>query len=434
MKHASPSTNYAARTVRRRYFFVHAVTWFATVLPMPVHVLLANQREFGLQEIGWMMGCYALTVALLEVPTGGLADTYGRKRIALAAIATHALAAATLLVAFELPVLFAHAVLLGVARALGSGALVAWFVDALLDAGAEAELQPSLALAGTVELIALAAGTLVGGALPTAFAHLPSGDGLVWTPLATPVAAAMAMHATAFAAVAFSIREPSPARTRGAGAASGRGPAALLRDARALVRTRPVLPLLLAVQAVAGFALLGLETFWQPFLEARLDGALGRTWIFGVVLAGSFLAGMIGNLVAIPLARWSGGRRAHLAAAAVGVQVAALAGLATSGSAAVATGFFWLAYFAIGLAASPLATLFHRAVPAERRSSMLSVQSLLGFAGSFAGSLVLGLVAEGVSIGAAWAVAAAVLTVGVGFLMRAVRSERVDDATEPASA
>ncbi len=415
----------AARSVRRRYYAVHALTWFAAVLPMPVHVLLAAERGFDLQQIGWTMGLYAATVALLELPTGGLADAYGRKRIALASVAVHAVASLALLVAFDPPALFAYAALLGLARALGSGALAAWFVDALREAGAEAEVQPSLAGAGTVQLIALAAGTLAGGAIPMAFPHLAVDVGSVWTPLATPVAASVAMHGVALLATAIWIRESRRTRSDTDGAGRTHGPAALLRDAWTLLRTRPVLPLLLATQAAAGFALFTQETFWQPFLSARLDDATDRTWIFGAVLAGSFLAGTVGNLTAAVVGRRARGRHADLAAAAVVVQAAALAGLATGPGAAGAIACFWLAYGAMGVAASPLGTLFHAEVPSGRRAAMLSLLSLTGFAGSFVASLLLGAVAQTASLAVAWGLAAGALAFGAAVLVRAGRRAAV---------
>jgi len=45
--------------------------------------LLAQARGLGLFEIGLMVGAYGLTMLCLEIPTGGLADAIGRKRVAV---------------------------------------------------------------------------------------------------------------------------------------------------------------------------------------------------------------------------------------------------------------------------------------------------------------------------------------------------------------
>lgn len=428
--HAAEAASAARRDVQWRFYLVSGLAWFATVLPMPVNVLLATSRGFGLDDVGMFMGLYAATVAALEVPTGGLADAIGRKRVALGAIALQAAATAVFLVAFSLPVLLAYAVLLGTARALGSGALSAWFVDALQSADPDVDLQPPLALAGTTDLIALAAGTLTGGALPMAFGSLPADGSAILTPLATTLVASIALQAIAFVATLVLVVEARPAwRERhgtGGGATGGRGGerarlGMVLRDAVRLVRGRPVLGLLLGAQATAGFALLGMETFWQPYLDARLGAADERTWIFGAVLAGAFVAGMIGNLAAVPAARWFGGRYARLAGAAVALQAVALAALAWAPTATAAIPLFWAAYFSMGAAVSPIATIFHGEVPSERRSAMLSVQSLAGFAGSFGGTVALGLVAEATSVAMAWFVAGGGLAFGAVLLSRSDR-------------
>ena len=67
---------------------------------------------------------------------------------------------------------------------------------------------------------------------------------------------------------------------------------------------------------------------------------------------------------------------------------------------------------------SPYNTLLNREIPTEQRSSMLSIASLAGYAGSVIGSAGLGYIAEHVSIGAAWIISGMVLVVSLGFYWR----------------
>jgi MFS family permease len=73
---------------------------------------------------------------------------------------------------------------------------------------------------------------------------------------------------------------------------------------------------------------------------------------------------------------------------------------------------------ASGVMNSPFATLYNLQVPAEMRSSMLSIQSLSSYVGGILGSVVLGFVANTVSIGLAWAVAGALLLVSLPLYLK----------------
>ena len=71
------TVNSAARHIERTYRLLLSLSWFATGLPMAVGFLLAQARGLDLFELGLVLAAYSLTIVLLEVPTGGLADTVG---------------------------------------------------------------------------------------------------------------------------------------------------------------------------------------------------------------------------------------------------------------------------------------------------------------------------------------------------------------------
>ncbi len=167
LRSEAPTLARRLRQVERRYGLVVVLNWFAAILPSAVIVLYAQSRGLSLAEIGLYGAVYSATVALLELPTGNLADRLGRKRVALLGYALAALAKLALLFAFSLPTFLIYAVIWGLARALGSGALEAWFVDRLRELDPGVDLQPPLARVNTLELLALGAGSLIGAGLPT---------------------------------------------------------------------------------------------------------------------------------------------------------------------------------------------------------------------------------------------------------------------------
>ena len=171
---------------KRTYFAVLALNWLAVGLTLPISVLFMQARGLDLAQVGLVMALYAATVALLELPTGGLADSIGRKRVALLSNTISLLSVAALLFAFSFWWILPGMILLGISRALSSGALDAWYVDSLQAGDPAVDLQAALAQANTITLVALGAGTLAGGALPTLFSNLPPATDAVLSPLSTP--------------------------------------------------------------------------------------------------------------------------------------------------------------------------------------------------------------------------------------------------------
>ncbi|MCA9929586.1 MAG: MFS transporter, partial [Anaerolineales bacterium] len=162
------------KQIKRTYYWAISLFWLATALPIALQVLLLQARGFTLFQLGIGMAVYSLTIVLLEVPTGGLADAVGRKRVALIAYTLMAITSAALLAAFTFPTLIVGFILYGAGRALASGALDAWFVDALQAVDADVALQPAFAKAGTFTLLALGIGALLGSAVPRLFHNLPA--------------------------------------------------------------------------------------------------------------------------------------------------------------------------------------------------------------------------------------------------------------------
>ena len=74
-----------ARTARRRYLVLVGLRWLPTGLLIPVTVLLALSRGLSLTEIGLVFSLQGLVVLALELPTGGLSDSLGRRPVLILA-------------------------------------------------------------------------------------------------------------------------------------------------------------------------------------------------------------------------------------------------------------------------------------------------------------------------------------------------------------
>lgn len=120
-------------TIRRRYALISFLTWLLTGLYIPVFVVLLLDRGIGLTTIAALGVAYSATVMVLELPTGGLADVVGRRPVMIASAASSLVALLLLGFADSLGLLALSAVLRGVARALSSGPVEAWYVDQVDD-------------------------------------------------------------------------------------------------------------------------------------------------------------------------------------------------------------------------------------------------------------------------------------------------------------
>ena len=394
--------------LKRRYFTITSLFWFASVLPGATLVLLAGARGLDLRQIGFAFGTYGLTVALLEVPTGGLADCFGRRRVTLTATFVTLVAQLILVSAFSFPAFIAFAVVGGAGRALISGAPEAWFVDGLKSVDAELDIQPPLAQAQVFSTLALAVGTLLGGFLADWFAFLPAAEAAYIAPLSVPVIASALGFVLLGVVVYVLMAEPRPPSSD-----KRTGLPGLISEALTLSLGSPIIVLLLFATLTSGFALVGLETFWQPFFATLLSEREGNTYLFGVILAGSFALVSLGSVASTGLSRLLRKRYALVAALGEVLQAGFIALLALQTSVWVAAPLFWLSYFSRGVMGSPSATLLNNEIPDTKRSAMLSVQSLAFSLGGFAGSVSLGYIADAFSISAAWLVAAGVLATSV---------------------
>lgn len=405
-------------TLAAAYHRSLALRWAATVLALPVLVPLLLARGLDLTQVALVMATFAAVTAILEIPTGGLADAFGRVRVTLVADALSLLARLAFMLAPGLGGFLAAAALAGTARALGSGALEAWYVDARRARDPQGDLQGPLARAGMIQSLVLAGGTLAGGALPLAAPFLGNAAAGDVRALQLAYAASAALYILSLAATSR-LQEGRPS-TRAAKHAAHRSarPDRVARTAIGALARDPKLVLLLTIGAVLGGVVMSFESFLPAELRTRW-GAEGVSTVLGAAMAAAFGASAAGQALAsrfattAPRAPLAGvGRGACVIAAGAGLVALDSGGiLGTHASAAVATAVAaagaWFAYLGLGLTTPVLSAAFHARVASGERATMLSVQSLAAYAGGVAATLVLGFVAQASGLATVWLAVAA---------------------------
>jgi MFS family permease len=403
--------------VRRRFLTLLGLRWLQTGLLLPVVVLLPLERGLSLGQVGLAFAAQGLTVLVLELPTGGLADAIGRRRVLLMAGAFQAVAIALATVADSLPLFALVFALQGVYRALESGPLDSWYVDTAQAADPQVNIERSLSLGGAVTSVAIAAGTLGSSAL-VALAPLPGIN-----PLVTPLIAALALQAVQVVATATLMTEDRGGRTGGELRRSLFEVPAIVAAAIRTVRASGVLAALVAVEFLWGFGMTAFEVLTPAKLGVVLGSADRAAALLGPVNTGAWVvAGGGAALVPWLTRHWT----PSLAGAALRIaQGTTVLGIALAAG-PVGVVIAYVLTMGVHGAANPVHMgLLHRAVmdPANR-ATVISANSLTAQTGGMLGGIALGALADATSLTAAIIVGAVVLAAAAPLYLVAGRTQR----------
>lgn len=374
------------RTERTYYvvFGLYNVSWSFLG---PIYAWFLLSRGLDLFEINLVLATFLITAFLFEVPTGAVADVFGRKVSFLLSCVVRASAFALYAFCDELfEFLFAEFID-AIGTTLATGALDAWAVDGMREEG---DLTPkdrffarSLSLA---RAMMIASGVL-GGYL---------GD----VDITYPWLAGAACFALTALVGAVLMRE-----TRAAGTAASERASltATVRHGVASVRRVPVLGFLCVLTLVAAFATMSAHHLWQPRLM-QLGG--GGVWVLGWIWALLNLSSLLGStLVPRLLARAS---RATVLAVASAWRAVTLGFAAQALTFKPAAAGFLLQEMGFGVGEPIMSSWMNEHAGARERATVLSVRAMAFTLGGSLGLVTLGLVARAAGIPTAWKIAAAV--------------------------
>lgn len=365
-------------------------------------VFLTIDRGFSLTQVTLAEGVYLIGVLALEVPTGAVADRYGRsKSMALGAVI---LGIAVLIFAFTetFAVLLASFLLWSVASALMSGADLALLFDTLKAANREGQYERLAGRGIALEWAGIGLATLLGGPVAA----------LTGTRTTIFIGAATCM-VTAVAALA--IWEPPRGREDGDEQPYFSTISTAFGEAWQAIDVR----LLIGLAGTAFAALEAVHYLIQPFL---LDRKIEVGVWFSLLQVPLLGAGLGGALIA---------DRVMASAGVKALLIGPLAGAACFGLLTVTPGLAayapLLVLVAVGSVVEPIATGYiNRRIGSERRATVLSIVSMfrslvlaflapaLGYATDRWG------LAEAFAIGGAMAGVSAI-GLGIPFLLRARR-------------
>jgi len=415
------STPLGIRQAERRLVLLTGTRWLPVGLTLGLTVLLPLERGLSLAQVGGLMALAGFVSLALELPTGGLADTLGRRPLLLVAAAI-AVTSTLLFLLADSAALFAVALVLqGVFRALDSGPLESWYVDAVHTVDPGSPIDRGLSRAGAVLGVSIAGGALVGGLL---VAWHPVA---AWSALVLPFAVSIAAQLVHLVLTASLVREPRRMRMRVGGTIAPEDRAgAVIAAALRLLRESSVLRWLVAVEVFWAVAMIAFETLTPVRLAELVGGEQQAGALFGPAAAAAWALFAVGSALAGLASRRLGvAATAMIARALNGLFVIAMGVVA--GAVGLVVGF-WLAYLTHGANGPMHNTLLHRQSGAKTRTLVLSVNSMVSAGACSIALLVLLPLAEAASPAIAFVAAGAFSLIGVACYLPALRQERTAHA------
>ena len=411
---------FGGRGILRRFLVLTGLRWLPLGLLMPVLVLLPMGRGMRLSDVGFALAFQGFVVLALEVPTGGLADSIGRRRMLLASSVAAMISLTVFALAQNVVVLACASALLGVYRALDSGPLEAWYVDEAQARDPHARIDVGIGWQNTVMGLSMGVGGLASAALVT-WHPIPAIE-----PMLLPVLLALALQVVGAAVVWVLMKEHRPPGSAVAGTGGLRPgvrevPRTISVSAR-LLRASPVLLALSSVEVFWGFGSATFENLFSVRLSEVTVTPEAAAAMTGTAIAVGWLASSVGAAVTPRVAgRWGTIEVALLMRILQGATVVAMGLFA--GVAGVLAAYI-ACYMVHGTSNAAHVTLLHRHTAGEVRATVVSINSMMAQGAGAVGSIVLSAVAEHVSVSAAMVAGGIVLAVAAPLYVFARGAER----------
>ncbi len=385
-----------------QFLLLTGTRWLPAGMLVPVLVLLFTNRGFTLAEFGVVAAIMAIPAFVLEVPTGGLADAAGRRRVLIWA-GGFLLAGEAGLLAIAVSnarpawwIVGLSGVAIGVSRALDSGPLEAWYVDRLHSIDRDADVERGLGRAARILGYAIAAGSLLAGGI------------IAWDPfdpldpMTIVIGTSLLLVLVQIVSIVWLMDEDRSKPDITGLAAAFRDVPAVIGETVSLVRTSPILVQLLIVEATWVTGAVAFENLFPVRLKAIMGSAEEAAALLGPVSAAAWIASGTGAGLIVHVSRrldpYRTGALLRILQASTILGMALLSGRAGLIAAFVAT------YFIHGSSAPTHYSLLHAQVDADHRTTALSLNSMVAFA-SFS--------MAGIAIGAVTGAATVPIAIGV---------------------
>ena len=387
-------------SLTNKFIINKTIHWCIIGMLLPISTLFIMDKGISLLEIGMLVAMQSATVMIFEVPSGALADNYGRKNVYIISIMMMCVAAVIYIFSIGLFQVSIGIVFMGISQALSSGTIDAWFVDEFNKQFPDGDLQSALAKSNVFTLISLGGSSLLAGILPMSIGtilHEKLHLSIYSINFIAEILLIIIQIILTKRLIVEEIHENKKARILESLKLS---PKTLKNSLKIVAKNKSIFYMMLTTVAW-GLGFSALEIYWQPQVKHIL-GEETKIVVFGIINAGYFFAGAIGSIIISPICKLFKGNLPRVL-----ILIRSLLGitfiiLALQKNIITFVIVYLLLYAINGMAESPYYTLFNNHVGNENRATLLSLESLFMKSGGIVGSLGMGFVTKDYSISIGW--------------------------------
>ncbi len=383
---------------------------FSLFLFIPILTPLLMTFGMNMPEIGMIMATMGITVMVFELPTGGLADQIGRKKVFIFSMWFCALSYSCLLLFPGFVGGVVGMFLWGTSIALNSGTIMAWFVEKFNETEGQMTLQKAFARIGFRSSLLGALGALFGSAVMFFGNELGYSDlwlynflmfmSLITIMMVIVITQIWIKEDRVFDSISVRVFAQLPKQI-----------SVGIKAAKHPVIWRILLALLLTVPVISG-----IEKFWPIRFEV-LSGENPLEWVYGLTYTVILCLGSLSAALTTWLSEQLNQQMGKVLFFSVSLRIIAAVCFALSGQLHLFIVLLMCFELFNQLGSSAYSQLLHQSAGDEIRSTIDSVSSLTMRFGGVVGSLLCGFASNHIGLTNVW-ILCAVISVGALFIYK----------------
>lgn len=389
------------------YSIILFINNYISGLLAPVLSLLLLEKGATISNLSIILGLYALTVIVLELPTGIIADVYGRKISFVISIIVSIISFLTILLGKGFIALSIGMILYGLSRALSSGSFDAMFIDYYIDNYGKDKIHNITTRLSVIEALGMSAGALSGGFIPAvakSYFNMGTYDLNVIIRLALAVAVVILSYIFIEEQKQEKLEERITIRQH-------------VKNSYKIISKNSTIVCIFISVFSTGLFLSSLETYWQPYFIQLIPNNDSK-FLLGLMAFLYFAAATLGSIASNKIIKTNkfDTKKIYITMRILLALSLILTALQTNVPVFIA--LYSSIYLLFGLANVPEGAILNKEIPSEVRASVLSVYSLAMQIGGLTGSFAYSILINYITIPQIWMTVATIMLVTVALIAK----------------
>lgn len=395
------------------YSIILFLNSFLTGILTPVISLLLLDKGATLSNLSLILGIYAFTVIVLELPTGIIADVFGRKKSFCLSIIVSLVSFIILLFGKGFILLSIGMMFYGLSRALSSGSFDALFIDYYIDNYGKDKLHNITTRLNVLEALGMSTGALTGGILPKITNTYFSLSSIYDLNIILRLILASVVVILGFIFITESAVNNKENRIS--------IKQHIINSSSIVAKNSTIICVFISVFST-GFFLSSLETFWQPHFLSLLpnNSFMGLLGVMAFLYFAAATLGSIGSNKLIKKYKFNTYKMYLILRTLIAVSMI-IAAIQTN--IPIFMFFYSTIYLLFGMANIPEGVILNREIPNDVRASVLSVYSLVIQIGGLTGSLLYSILINYFTIPTIWVISACIILITISVIAKKLISE-----------